>query len=209
MEEGAEAITYQVCGIMSNNYSTCLITREGLARLDPELERYATVFVSRDAAIDPGKTKTTILKAIAPMNLKVHDIGESQYMVDSAVYAITTAISGLVLMSGMSSFLIMLGLYQRDRSYELGVLRALGYSKLAVFLALSLDSLILIASGLLIGVLGSAIVTFAFGLGNLNTQVELNLGPLRTVGVVSLLLSMIVSARTGNSKVTRLLSVER
>lgn len=200
---------YIVSGIMENPASSCIITKEGLVRIEPSPEQYQTVLVARDAAIDPKKTKLAIEALASKKALKMNDPGESQYMVDSTVYTITSVTSLLVLASGMSSFLILLGLYQRDRSYELGVLRALGYSKVSVFLVLSLDSLILIAIGLLIGILGSIAGTYALNLGNVSTLLARNAGPVQNVGMAGLLLALIVSFRTSNLKLTRLLRVER
>ena len=203
-----EAVVYTVSGIVSSPPSLCIMTKEGLTRLEPSPEQYQTVLVARDASIDVTKTRERIRQVIEGTGMKVHDYGESQVMVDSRVYAITSVTSGLVLISGMSSFLILLGLYQRDRSYELGVLRALGYSKIAVFLVLSLDALSLIAMGLLIGLLGSIAGTYLFHLGNLSTLLARNGEAMWEVGWVSVLLAVVTSYRSSNSPVMRLLSIE-
>lgn len=208
-DDDAKTVGYRVCGIAANYIEKSVVTREGLTRLEPSPEQYQTVLVARDASIDVARTKEKIESVIREKDLKVHDHGESQYIVDSTVYKITSATSGLVLISGMSSLLILLGLYQRDRSYELGVLRALGYSKTSVFLVLAFDSLVLIVTGLLIGLFGSVAVMWAFRLGNLSTLIERNGKPTMTVGIVSLFLAIIISYRTSNSDVTRLLRVER
>ncbi len=204
-------VNFTVCGIASGIHTdNCVTTKEGLGRLQPSLEQYETVYVARDAAVDLAKTKKLIAELVeGDENLKLVDHGESRYIADSNVYTISAGISWLVLCAGMASFLILLGLYQRDRSYELGVLRALGYNKIAVFLVLSLDALALIAIGLLIGLLGSISVTLAMRLGNISTLIARNGSPTVKVAAASILIATVVSLRTSNSKVTRLLRAER
>ncbi len=203
------AVVYIVSGAMANPASSCIMTKEGLSRVEPVVEQYQTVLVARDAAIDVKKTKNKIEELAAGKGINIQDPGESQYMVDSTVYAITEGTSWLVLASGMSSFLILLGLYQRDRSYELGVLRALGYSRVAVFTVLSLESLVLITIGLAIGVFASIVGTYALSMGNVSTLIARTGRAIQEVAMVSVFLALIVSGRTSNFEVTRLLRVER
>ena len=203
----ARAVVYEVCGTILDQ--ACVLTKEGLTRLEPSPEQYQTVLVARDASIDAANTRERIEQLVEGTGMKVRDYRADQVMVNSRVYAITSVTSGLVLVCGMSSFLILLGLHQRDRAYEFGVLRALGYSKKSVFWVLLADSSILIAAGLLIGFLGSVAGTYAFRLGNVSTLIARNGGSMRDVGIASLLLAAIVSYRTSNSAVTQLLRTDR
>jgi hypothetical protein len=208
-DDYAKTVVYKVTGMISDQAYLTVITKEGLARLEPSPEQYQTVLVARDASIDVSTTGKRIEQLVKGTEMKVHDHRETRIMADTAVYAITSVTSGLVLICGMSSFLILLGLHQRDRSYELGVLRALGYNKKSVFWLLFADSLILIAVGLLIGFLGSVAGTYAFRLGNVSTLIARNGGPMTTVAIVSLFIAAAVSNRTSNSPVTQLLRTDR
>ncbi len=165
--------------------------------------------MARDASIDAAKTRQRIEQSAAGTRMKVHDLRGDRVMVNSRVYVITSATSGLVLICGMSSFLILLGLHQKDRSYELGVLRALGYNKRSVFLVLFANSTVLIGAGLLIGSLASIAATYSFRLGNVSTLIARNGESIVTIGIVSLFIAAFVSYRTSNSAVTQLLRTDR
>ncbi len=205
----AEAVVYKVCGIVSDPAYLSVITKEGLARLEPSPEQYQTVLVARDASIDAANTREQIEQIVEGTGMKVRDYRADQVMVNSRVYAITSVTSGLVLLCGMGSFLVLLGLHQRDRSYGLGVLRALGYSKKSIFSVLFADSSLLIGAGLLIGSLGSVAAVYALHLGNVSTLIARNGGPTVTVAIASLSLAAFVSHRTSNSSVTQLLRADR
>lgn len=203
----AGVVVFQVCGTIFDQ--ACVVTKEGLTRLEPSPEQYQTILVARDASIDAADTRDRIEHLVEGTGMQVRDYREDRLTVSSRVYAITSITSGLVLICGMSSFLILLGLHQRDRSYELGVLRALGYSKRSVFLLMFVNSAIIVGAGLLIGFLGSVVSTYAFRFGNVSTLIVRNGGSMRDVGIASLLLAAIVSYRTSNPAVTRLLRTDR
>lgn len=57
--------------------------------------------------------------------------------------------------------------------------------------------------------IGSVAGTYAFRLGNVSTLIARNGGPMRDVGIASLLLAAIVSYRTSHSAVTQLLRTDR
>ena len=77
----------------------------------------------------------------------------------------------LLLAVGVVCLYTLLHLGQQERYYELGVLRALGFSRRKITITLLLEGAIILAAGIVLALTLVSLLAFIFGLGTWNMAV--------------------------------------
>lgn len=200
--------SFLVSGITDMEFSSppCVLTEAGLQRIHSSPGLTAMLLVKTDGTSRLGEIVTKIRELSSRMWVTVID--ESDAILGVATM-LTQTISLIMLMAGVGGFYMLLSLGQRERAYDLGILRAIGVGGLQLTMQLLLEGVLLLVFGALLGCLLIFSVISAFGLGNVNTALAQNFQAMKIL--FALLLAVVIySARiVGNQPVTNMLRGER
>lgn len=143
-------VTYTVSGILVHKQGLArvnVVTTQGAERLHKELSNHSTLLV----LLHPSASQEVIYNAIRPLGaeLTIRLYNQSFDQGFSTAEALISLTIMLVLGVSTISLYMLFYLGQQERAYELGVLRALGFSKRKVVTTLVIEgALILLAGGL-------------------------------------------------------------
>jgi len=202
------AASFVVCGIVTQEVgSDCLLTEAGLQRIHANPAKAALLLVKIDGTVKLG----TIASTIRSMSkaLQVVEMDDSDNPMLGIAAALSQTISFIMLIAGVGSFYMLLSLSQRERLYDLGVLRAVGLSSARLTIQLILEGLLLLAVGALLGVALIFSVTSVLYLGNVNTTLAQNLQPMRLLFALFLAVIVYSATRVAGQPATAMLRGER
>ncbi len=201
-------VPFIVCGIATQQAgSSCLLTEAGLQRIHANPSRTAMLLVKTDGSVNPGAIATTIREM--GKSLRITVIDESDNPMLGLATTLSQTISLIMLLAGVGSFYMLLSLSQRERLYDLGVLRAVGFSSATMTIQLILEGLLLLVFGALLGGVLVFSVTSAFHLGNVNTTLAQNLQPMQLLFALFLAVIVYSAIKVGGQSATKMLRGER
>ncbi len=187
------AVSYKVCGISNNALTYCLLTEAGAERALPEFARYSTLLV----LLDPSASSRSIEQSIRAMStgMAIRNYDEAQNYdytlnISRRLISITRA---LLLVAGLGGFYILTSLSLRERTRELGALRAVGFGKARIALFLLLEACSILVLGTALAFAGALIVNGWLGLGNWHSLLSDNIGAAQTVMLLGLVASLVAT----------------
>lgn len=202
------AASFVVCGIVTQEAgSACLLTEAGLQRIHANPAKAALLLVKVDGTVKTG----TIASAVRGLNrtLQVAEMDDSDNPMLGVAATLSQTISLIMLLAGVGSFYMLLSLSQRERLYDLGVLRAVGLSSASLLTQLILEGLILLVLGALLGGLLILSVTSVFHLGNANTTLAQNSQPMQVLFAFFLAVIVYSATKVAGQPATAMLRGER
>jgi hypothetical protein len=177
---------------------------ESADRAAAELERVGAVVVRREAR----GTSTVVAAEVAPERLdeaadavgaalpdsvllSKRDLNEAMQRAYENLFAFVIAVAGLALVAGAVLIANVVGLAMVERRREMGILKAIGYSRAHVLGTIAAEQALL---GLLAGGLGVAGVAVAFwAINRWQPQARLSLEPVQAVALVAVSIAIAVS----------------
>lgn len=159
-------VTFIVSGIEKG--ATSLVTEKGAERIHPRFRDYSALIIKIDGSVSASTIETQLRQL--PEVLRVRNNDQFMYYdgslsVAEAVVYVTRV---LLLAVGVVSLYTLLHLGQQERYYELGVLRALGFSLRKITTTLLLEGLFILAAGIILALTLVVLLAFVFDLGAWN-----------------------------------------
>lgn len=205
---------YRICGLTNSpTRSMGAMTKDGLSRLLPDLASAAQLLVDADGTVPLASLKSAILAL--PKDPQNAGLGvripqeEAQHTLVGMALQLSRVISLVMLGASALAFQVLLALSQKERLYDIGVLRALGFSRRRMFFQLLLEGAALVSIGGLVAViLLSSFVKLA-GLGNWQTFWDQNQQPIKLLLMLNLAATLLTSVATIRRSVTTMIRDSR
>lgn len=204
----AEAKEFRVCGIVNWVFGdTCLLSEAGLQRIHSNPAKAAMLLVKMDGAVEPAAIGSSIRQL--SRKLRVSEMNDNDNVILDVASSLSQTISLIMLLAGVGSFYMLLSLSQRERFYDLGVLRAVGVSSARLAGQLILEGLLLLVLGAVLGSLLIFSVTSVLHLANVSTTLAQNLQPMMLLFALFLAVIVYSATRLAGQPATVMLRGER
>jgi len=184
-------IAYTVCGIISTKQGLArvnFLTQSGAERIHTDLTEHSTLLI----LLHPSASQPSVYSAIQTISsgLTIKLYNESFDQGFSIAEALISVTKMLLLAVAFVSLYMLIYLGQQERAYELGVLRALGFSKRKVLTTLILEGALILAAGGIAAFIVLFVVAVNLNLGPWNALLRENLpsgGLLLSLGLLAVL----------------------
>lgn len=159
-------VSFTVSGIEKG--ATSLVTEQGAERINPRFRDYSTLIIKIDGSVPASKIENQLRQL--PEVFRVRNTDQFMYYDDSlSVAQVVVYVTRVLLLAvGVVSLYTLLQLGQQERFYELGVLRALGFSRRKITVTLLLEGVFILAAGTIIALALVVLLAFVFDLGTWN-----------------------------------------
>ena len=163
------AVPYKVSGILGHKQGLArvnVLTMRGAERVQVLTSRYDTLLVLNHPSASQGSVQRAI-RSLAPnlttIKLYNQDFGPGLSIAESIISLTKMLLLGVATIS----LYMLFYLGQQERAYELGVLRALGFSKRKVLTTLVVEGALIIVAGGLLGFVVLLIVASLLNMGSM------------------------------------------
>ncbi len=161
-----QVVTFTITGMEKG--ITNFVSATGADRIQPYLPDFYTLLIALDGTVPTATIERIIRQMPEATWVKSNDERAMYEGTTSIAEALVLLTRALLLAVGVVSLYMLFYLGQQERSYELGVLRALGFSRRKVTTTLLLEGLFILAAGSLLALLLVLVISFALGLGSWN-----------------------------------------
>lgn len=165
-----------VCGITFHRHGaySCL-TEAGMARLDSDYVRGTTLLITADGTVPTAELRDAIAQLGKGLTFEIPELEAMNNSVLGMALLLAKTVSWLMVIASIGGFSMLLALGERARSYDFGVLRAVGCSsnRLVWQLALEGGCLITLGGALTVGLL--LLLGSRYDFGNLQSLLARNL----------------------------------
>lgn len=160
-----KAVTYTISGIVQGGARVNVLTTAGAERVRGPLAGYNALLLLLDSSVPAEKVQTAIQRLPAILFVKGNNESQMYSGTASIAESMILITRALLLGAGVISLYMLFYLGQQERSYELGVLRALGFSRRRVITILVAEGACILLIGSMIGLLTLLVMASAFDLG--------------------------------------------
>jgi len=164
-------LTYVVSGILHDGQSygrTGIMTAEGAQRILGDLAPHKTLLIRLHPSAPQYVVRNTVDSAGVRVNIQEHNPSFNQGF--SIAEALTALTKLLLLSVAVISLNMLIILGQRERAYEIGVLRALGLDTRRMVSILTIEGVVVVLAG---GLISMAVLLFVAKLYNMGSWVSL------------------------------------
>lgn len=195
-------VTFTVSGIEKG--ATSLVTEKGAERIHPRFRDYSALIIKIDGSVPASKIEAQLRQM--PEVFRVRNNDQFMYFDDSlsVAEAVVHVTRVLLLAVGVVSLYTLLQLGQQERYYELGVLRALGFSQRKITVTLLLEGVFVLAAGIALALTLVVLLALAFDLGTWNMIVGRYLPSSLIVFILGLLAVAWTAWRAASRPITTL-----
>lgn len=189
----AQPISYMVCGISENVMGFGLLTEAGARRAEPQIERYSNLLLRLDPSASSAAIEQSIRSLSRAVSIQNYDEAQRYNITLNTAKRLINIVRVLSIVAGVGGFYMLVLLSQRERSHELGALRAVGFSQSRLILILLLEGCCIILVGTALAVFGVVLLNNQFQLGTWQTQLLDNVDAVLVVFVVCIGMTLLAT----------------